>query len=198
MKPDFPSLFECLDSEACTSLDNNILNALGVSPDKLPFLKLATTPTHITCPGCEEYCPNMPVTKGSEEAYVMCDKPAQYGKVFVDKEDIQHWRLDLPGLAKFLSDSLDIGNITEIFAGRLYDLGVYSGHALFLVKGIMWQDAQELCKRITKGKHIFITLSQPPASLESLSMWIVPLLMANNDIVSVSKPRRPKTNGSIS
>jgi hypothetical protein len=189
MKPDLPSLFECLDSKNCTSIDCRTLNALGIIPDTMPFLKQATTPSSITCPGCEKYCPAMRLNRDDNGTYIICDKPQQYGKIFLDNEDLQTWRLDLDGLAGFLSTILSNGNITEIVSGRIYDLGTFSGHALYLVKGIMWQDAQDISNQIYKGSSVFVTLSPPPEWLKSPSLRIAQLLAFNNDVITVSKER---------
>lgn len=191
MTPDFSSLFECLDSKNCTSIDVKILNALGILPDKLPFLKLTTTPTNITCSGCEEYCHNMPVQRDGSQAYIVCDKVQQYGKIILKNEDLQNWRLDLSELARFISSVLHKGNVTEIVSQRIYDLGVIGGKTLFLVKGINWHDAKELLKdkRILIGNAVFITLSTPPEWLQSPSLWIGQLLVANDSGVTVDRER---------
>jgi hypothetical protein len=191
MISDLSSLFECLDSKNCTSIDVKILNALGILPDKLPFLKLTTTPTNITCSGCEEYCHNMPVHKDGSQAYIVCDKVQQYGKIILKNEYLQNWRLDLSELARFISSVLDKGNITELVSQRIYDLGVIGGKTLFLVKGIAWHDAQEVLKdrRILIGNAVFITLSPAPEWLENPSLWIGQLLVANDSEVVVDRER---------
>lgn len=185
-------LLECLDSENCDAVNNTIMHSLGIQANAIPFLKLATTPSHTTCPGCEEHCHSMPVLKNSGEVVIWCDKPRNYGKIKLSKEDLESWRLDLSILAELLVTQLSLKNRTCIFPDRIYDLGILEVRAVMLMRGPNWPDAQDLYKdkRICNTNPFFITLSQPPESLPFPAIWVGQLLHIDySGRVTVDKDR---------
>lgn len=183
MNNSLAQLFESFDSKNCNAIGNSIMNDLAVQVDVLPFLKLTTAPTHITCPGCEESCHAMPVRKLRGENIIWCDKPQNLGTIRLSKEELEKWRLDLSALADLLVKQLSLNNATCLIDNRVYDLGIFEGRALILMRGADWPDALDLFKdkRIYNEKPLFITLSPPPESLSFPAIWLWQLLNIDNN-----------------
>lgn len=199
MNNSLAQLFESFDSKNCNAIGNSTMNDLGVQADVLPFLKITTTPTHITCPGCEESCHAMPVRKLSGENIIWCDKPQNLGTIRLSKEDLESWRLDLSVAADLLVTQLSLNNATCLIDNRVYDLGIFEGRALILMRGADWPDALDLFKdkRIYNENPLFITLSPPPESLSFPAIWLGQLLhIDGNGMITVDKERLYNVLGS--
>ncbi len=190
MKESLISLLGPLDNEHQNAIGGYIFQSADIDPTKLSFFTIATTPTHTSCNQCEEMCHSLPLLKNRGEYSIWCE-PRSYGRIIIDKEYIQQWRLDLKLLAQFISSSLGNGDVTPVVNGRVYDLGSYAGHTLILMKGITWADAQEICKdrRICNVLPLLITIAPPPAWLEHPAIWLGQLLTDIDGVLGVDKER---------
>lgn len=84
------------------------------------------------CPGCEQQCA-MPVNVPSEgsgrpDAFVVCDKRADIGRVPIPAEQLRQWRSDEEALCRFVADRLGLRRTsTALPVPELLNIGVARG-----------------------------------------------------------------------
>ena len=190
MTGDITCLLERLDCAVTSSFNQDDLERWGFTKVKLPFVKPATVPATICCPGCEEQCP-MPVQKRDGRQFIWCDKPQNYGLISLVANDLKYWRGDMRDLARVLSGLLELHNPREIVAGRIYDIGLFNGHTLFLTCGLDWVDAKEIMNdtRIRNANPLVITLSPAPSWVSVPSIGLGQLLYYKAGKLSIEKDR---------
>jgi hypothetical protein len=76
------------------------------------LLVQARAATSTICPGCEQQCA-MPVNvpsdgRGRPDAFVVCDKRADIGRVPIAAERLRQWRSDEEALCRFIADRLGV------------------------------------------------------------------------------------------
>lgn len=180
-------LFECFDSQNNQLIPNNVMVEIQSNLPDIPFTRHYNSKNETTtCPGCEDVCSTMPILRDGQERYIVCDKPQQYGVIPLKYDDVLLWQLDLYELADFLAIRLNVSDqTTETIKDRIYNIGVYQGKCLFLVKGIDWNDAESIIlqNNITNFNPVLITLTPIPTWLGMPAIWIGHLI---NDDLSIN------------
>jgi len=184
------SLLERSNLDKNYSFTAKELEIWDLPKDRLPFLKPANTLQTITCPGCHEACTKK-VQKKAGQTFIWCDEPPELGHIPIEKEDLQHWQLNVSAVSTFLSESLGLPAAREIISNRVYDLGVFEGHTMFFVRGLDWPDGKEVIQNpaILNANPCIIALhpQQPQFSVPVIS--ISSLLHWNNNGWQVDKER---------
>jgi hypothetical protein len=183
------ALFERADCKDYSSFTKADIERWGLEIS-LPFIKPATTPETIICPGCHEAC-QKPVRKHAGSAFIWCDESPDLGHITLESEELKTWRLDMQTLAKTVSELLGWNSTQEIIPHRAYDLGMLDGNTLFLLRGIEWEDNQKICQdaRIQNASPLLISLSPTPSDLALPAIWMGQLLTLKAGKLVVSKER---------
>jgi hypothetical protein len=166
------------------------LEEMGMGSTLPPFLRPATTPQMITCPGCEEVC-TMPYQKQNGKGFIWCDRPQALGRIDLQARDLEYWRVELQALAQWLADELELQPIREIIPRRAFEIGIMEGHALFLLRGMDWPDAADIYadSRISNAQPLLITLAPVPKEITLPALWIGQMLRQDASGLALDKER---------
>lgn len=168
------------------SISRYTLDEMGMECGLLSFLRATTPPQIITCPGCAEAC-QMRHQKAEGKAFIWCDAPPELGRIDLQPHDLEHWRLDMPALAQWLADALELPPSREIIPRQAFELGVLEGQTLFLIAG----DNPEIYmdSRIRNMQPLLLTLLPLPESITLPSLWLGQLLRLDATGLILEKAR---------
>lgn len=177
MKKGLAALFERADCQSYSHFNLEDADRWEFVPQTLPFVVATTAPQRIICPGCEEAC-LMPTASYKGSPYIWCDKPQNYGRIELREEALKYWKVGLNLLAETVASLLETGSVKETVSSRIYDLGVWEGSTLFLIRGVQWEDANALLSdsHIRNSRPVFITLLPAPQTFSFPSIEIEKLL----------------------
>lgn len=184
------ALFERADCRDDPSFNRADLDHWQLKTSLLPFVKPATTPENITCPGCHESCLK-PVRKQNGQISIWCDEVPALGHIALEPEDLKVWQVDMPTLANTLSGLLGMDKAQEIVPHRAYDLGMLENNTLFLLRGAEWENGKDVCydTRIRNASPLLIPLSPLPEAISLPALWIGQLLDLKAGKLAVNKER---------
>jgi hypothetical protein len=125
------------------------------------------------------------------QASIWCDKPQAYGIIPLQPDDLQCWQVNPHALANTIAGLLEMQDAQCLLPQRIYDLGVWQGHTLFLVCGITWEDAQQCCNdtRIRHSKPLILTLSPAPNWLTMPHIEAGRILRVVDDVLKLDTSR---------
>ncbi len=134
-------------------------------------LLLSTTPAaFLSCPECPDGSPQEvffrePVAGGRPQAQLYC--PC-CGVVDLDPGQLERFRLDLAGLARFLSKSLGLAEPVLVHPHRLWNLGSLKTEVGFaelaLARGATWANAHSTLQLDQAPDLVALSLVRAPAS----------------------------------
>ena len=141
-----------------------------------PFLKSNPTPSYTRCPGCERDC-TMEVAwhPVNGHPFIVCDKPQDLGRVWLENTELERWRLNFSALAACVATAIQ-GTPQEAIEGRLYFVGTFDGHGVCMAHGLGWPDGARLSAHVFLQRSTTILLAllrvgQPVAAAVELFVY---------------------------
>lgn len=150
------------DLEAISQSELDRLMGLGL-------VKQAATATHVTCDACTEghveEVTRIVYPDQATRFFIACP---ENGRVEVPRERLMQWTVDyLPLLISLSSALLASTSVTEVFPGRVWNLGraalAGKSKTIWAARGLAWTDAAKLVDVLPKGRSpVLFLVGQPP------------------------------------